>query len=153
MANRADDPGINLREYIERLLAERDRQYDLRFKAAETGFIAALNNAEKSMLAAFSASEKAVLKAEDAQREYNIRSNEFRGQLDDQAKLLMPRTEAISMFRNIDDKIALVNKDIASLRESRSEGGGKSAAVSMVWGIAIAILGILIAITGLFLRR
>jgi hypothetical protein len=35
--------------------------------------------------ASFEASEKAIVKAENAQRDYNVRSNEFRGQLDDQA--------------------------------------------------------------------
>jgi hypothetical protein len=84
--------------------------------------------------------------------------------LDDQAKTLMPRQEALFKFAAMDDKLAAIVKtfedrlalkdtDIQSLRESRSEGGGKSAAVSMVWGIAIAILGILIAVAGLFLRR
>jgi hypothetical protein len=122
---------VTIREYLVSIIEERDRLYDTRFKAAETAVSAALAAQEKSVTAAFSASEKAIVKAEDAQRDYNQRSNEFRGQLDDQAKTLMPRLEASTLFKSFEEKLegtkvsfeksldAIVS-DIKSLRESRS---------------------------------
>jgi hypothetical protein len=143
---------------LEALVNERDRQYDARFKAQEVAVSAALAASEKAVNAAFSASEKAVLKAEQAQKEYNERSNEFRGQLDDQAKTLMPRPETLQMFKSLEEKLAsaqnvlegkvdsvrmtakteldaartsfnkamdMTAAEIISLREFRSEGGGK----------------------------
>jgi hypothetical protein len=87
----------------------------------------------------FASSEKAIEKAETAQKEYNARSNEFRGQLDDQAKTLMARTEVLAMLKAANDKsdvsnnaldrrIDKVDAEIVALREFRSEGGGKDKA-------------------------
>jgi|ERR1039458_6387722 hypothetical protein len=44
--------------------------------------------ADKATQSAFAASEKAIAKAEQAQSDYNARSNEFRSSLDDQNKLM-----------------------------------------------------------------
>lgn len=90
---------------LEGLIADHDKLYASQFKAAEGAVGTALAAAEKAVNAAFSASEKAVLKAEQAQKEYNERSNEFRGQLDDQAKTLMPRPETLNMFKALEEKI------------------------------------------------
>lgn len=181
------DTGVSLREYIERLISEfekrvkmfegevasikeiineRDRLYDTRFKAAETAVSAALAAQEKSTSTAFQASEKAVLKAEDAQKDYNQRSNEFRGQLDDQAKTLMPRNEAQAMFKSFEEKLevlkstherdqALARTDIGNLRESRSVTVGETTTMREVKGdsqwrtgtiivVAVAVIEILL---------
>ena len=141
---------------------ERDRLYDVRFRAAEEAVGAALAAQEKGTNAAFAASEKAIVKAEDAQREYNIRSNEFRGQLDDQAKTLMPRPETISLFKNMDDKLSNVRnemnsrddgalKDIISLRESRSESSGRYIGVREVVAYVITLISIILAFASRFL--
>ena len=144
-------PDSETREYFARLIEERERQYQQQFtslrtlmderdrlylanfKAAEVAVSAALVAAEKSVNTAFAASEKAVLKAEQAQKEYNERSNEFRGQLDDQAKTLMPRPETQNMFKAIEEKVSGVQNvaeskflglqtqartDLAAIRES-----------------------------------
>jgi len=88
------------------LMDERDRLYGQSFQAAEVAVGAALSAQEKAVNAAFMASEKAIVKAEQAQKEYNERSNEFRGQLADQAVTLMPRPETMSMFKAMDDKLS-----------------------------------------------
>lgn len=84
--------------------------FDQRFATAELALKDALAAQEKAVTAAFLASEKAIVKAEDAQKDYNVRSNEFRGQLDDQNKMQMPRIEAMGLFRSMDDKISLHQK-------------------------------------------
>lgn len=170
---------ISLKEYIETLIKElrenvgikideRDRLYDTRFKAAEVAVNAALAAQEKAVTAAFLASEKAIVKAEDAQKDYNQRSNEFRGQLDDQAKTLMPRIETIGLFKAADDKGEALRKDLegkidflrlssekifegllkelGNLRESRSESSGKGAGLNAFWGYLIGVMGLIATI-------
>ena len=111
-----DDP-ITLREYLvaeidklRRISDERDRLYTNQFEEAKNSVSTALIAQKESVAAAFLASEKAIVKAEDAQKEYNQRSNEFRGQLDDQAKTLMPRVETMGLFKAFDDKIAIMQR-------------------------------------------
>jgi hypothetical protein len=137
---------VTIREYLVSMMSERDRLYNAQFKAietstnaqfkaSETAVNAALAAQEKAVAAAFLASEKAIVKAEDAQKDYNQRSNEFRGQLDDQAKTLMPRNEAQTLFGAYDGKLEdfkstnekslqAMQKDISDLRESRSASAG-----------------------------
>lgn len=81
-------------EQLRELLAERDLRYNEKFIASE-----------KAVITAFASSEKASLKAEQAQESYNVRSNEFRGQLDDQAKTLMPRLETDGRFASVEEKV------------------------------------------------
>lgn len=115
-------PTISIREFLERILEERDRLYNIRFEEAKTAVNAALIAQKEAVTSAFAASEKAIIKAEDAQREYNARSNEFRGQLDDQAKTLMPRPETLALFTAMDEKLVIIQSSydnkIEALRTS-----------------------------------
>lgn len=153
-----------------RLMDERDRLYAMRFEEARTAVGAALAAQDKQTSSSFLASEKAVLKAEEAQREYNVRSNEFRGQLDDQAKMLMPRSEVQALLKAMEEKIVAVKseidtringyasssdknyqdvrKDIQGLREYRSAAGGAISGVKEGWGVLVGIGGLLIGIGG-----
>ena len=115
-----------LREEYKTLMNERDRRYEDRFKAQEAAVAAALVSQERMTTNAFAASEKAIQKAETSQTIYNERSNEFRGQLADQAKTLIPRTEAENHFQGYDEKLEDLKRSIADLRESRSSSAGRS---------------------------
>ena len=114
---------------IEEIMAERDKRYEERHIADVQAVQAALVSADKQVTTAFSASEKAVNKSEEAQKDYNARSNEFRGQLDDQAKTLMPRTEAVTRFdaqdKRLEETKLRYDAEIAGLREFRSGLGGR----------------------------
>lgn len=65
---------VSLREYFEAMLAERDRRIDQRFAGAEAAVALAL-----------SARDKAIDKAEAQLEGWKSMTNEFRGQLKDQA--------------------------------------------------------------------
>lgn len=119
-------PDIPVREFLERIIDERDRQYEARFRAAEIAVEAALLAEGAKTKDAFASSEKAIDKAEEAQREYNQRSNEFRGQLDDQAKLLMARVEALSLFGASDNKLETMRAFFESRLDSQRESLEKS---------------------------
>jgi hypothetical protein len=165
----ADRSDVPIREFLERVIDEHDRLYDSRFRASEIAVNAALAAQEKAVAAAFLASEKAIIKAEEAQKDYNLRSNEFRGQLDDQAKLLMQRQEALGLFKASDEKLETMRlffdsklesqriafeksnenliKEIAGLRETRSEAVGGHTSSREIMGYIVAIVGILIALS------
>lgn len=128
------------------LMDERDRRYDDRFRSQETAVAAALAAQEKLTNSAFAASKEAILKAEASQTGVNERSNEFRGQLADQAATLMPRKEseaALGSARDVFDReIKLVRGDISILSDARSESVGAKWAM----GLGISIAGLFIAL-------
>jgi hypothetical protein len=114
-----------LRLAFEKLMDERDLRYIDKFTSQD----------EKTTLA-LTASKEAIIKAETATEKRFDTVNEFRGTLSDQAATLLPRVEASSKFENIDEKIEGVKKEIASLRESRSELGGGVSARDRAWAMA-----------------
>lgn len=87
------------------LLEERDRRYDDRFEAQKSAVELAFRSQRELNTVVAEASARAINKAEDAQREYNVRSNEFRGALDDQSKqialTMLTRHEADSRFESV----------------------------------------------------
>lgn len=90
---------------VRELINERDRRYDQRFIAQEG----------------------AVAKAELAQQAYNERSNEFRGALDDQGKLMITKSEADQRFDQMHELIDAQAKLIGALQLTISRGEGKQA--------------------------
>jgi len=175
---------VSLQALVTQLIESNDRRYEQRFlslsqlfdqatdaqKEAVTAALAASDKAvqaaflasEKAVQAAFLASEKASAKAEEAQSSYNERSNEFRGQLDDQAKTLMPRAETMATFKAYDDKLDAVKTELQQLRDYRYGAEGRVTATSNVthdsqaqnnWRVtaAIAAIGMMIAVAGFIL--
>jgi hypothetical protein len=164
--NRTHEPGLReitgeldgLRELhlsniaaIRELLDERDRFYLVQFKAAETAVKAALDAAKEQVITTFNSSEKAIVKAENAQKDYNERTNEFRGQLSDQAKTFMPRIEVDRINAVLEDKISRLDLELRGLRESRSNREGTVFGIKSAWGILTALITtISLAISALF---
>lgn len=110
------------------VMAERDRRYDQQFKSGETAVTAALAAQKELTSAAFASSEKAIVKAEEAQRSYNASHNDLIRKMDS----MIPRTE-------FDARLVGIDKDVSSLRESRSAGSGREAQSHYLIGLAIAI--------------
>ncbi len=151
----SEDRELTLRELaalvkgFQSLMNERDRRYEDRFTALTDGQETALAAVEKQTTLAFDASEKAIVKSEMAQAQYNVRSNEFRAALDDANKHMMPRPESEQLHRAAQDTMnhfrdettksleqarteartasEALSKEIANLRESRSQLAGVQA--------------------------
>lgn len=145
---------------IKELVDERDRLYQQKFASGEVALSAALVAQEKSVASAFAASDKAITKAEDAQREYNARSNEFRGQLDDQAKSFMVRTEVTALLRQFDEKLETSKQELGrridELRTASLERAGAEKASLHVWGYFIGAMGLvftIVSVIALILAR
>jgi hypothetical protein len=98
------------------LISKQDSFYTEKFRSAEIAVSAAIAASDKQTASTFAASEKAISKAEEAQRDYNVRSNEFRAQLDDQAKRLISRIEAQAVFKSIEDKIDEIKTEMSAFR-------------------------------------
>jgi hypothetical protein len=157
---------IYLESKIEALMAlgeERDKRYRDKFLSLESATEKALVAVREQTAAAFRANEVAISKAEEAQRSYNERSNEFRGQLDDQAKRLMPREEALSKFIAYDEKLEDGKREIIKLREQQMESAGRTlqrgeSKQTMQWGvgqaiaIALVIAGFVVALIEVLLK-
>ena len=156
-------------------LNERDRRYEERFRALETAMEKAVAAVEKQTAIAFTANKEAINKAEEAQQAYNTRSNEFRGQLDDQAKRLMARDEALSKFKAYDEKFegfrshfderADDNKrEIIKIREQQMAWAGKEAqryegrqhaqwSVGQAIAVALVLSGFVVTLVLTLLKR
>ena len=148
------------------VLDERDRLYKERDEARRVAVDAALTAVKEQTASSFAAAEKAILKAEEAQKEYNLRSNEFRGQLSDQARLFMPRSEAEAGVKQVSSELDRlredvrrenegIKKEIASLRETRSavEAGSTKSKDNLAMVISIISTIISFFAAGLIITR
>lgn len=141
MTERQDDLWRGEIHRLEQLMEERDRRYENQFKAQD----------DKTSLA-LASSKEAVNKAETATEKRFEGVNEFRAALSDNAAMLIPRSEAQSRFASMEEKMQAMKesqnvvreelmKEVHSLRESRSESGGKSATWMLVIALLSGILG------------
>ncbi len=121
-----------LKEYLERILEERD----------------------KALGAALSAAESSTRKAEEAQQGYNVRSNEFRAALGDQGKLMLTRTEAEVRFDQLRERADEQANKIAELQKQNALGEGQQRGKNMSletskWILALVVTVALSAIGGI----
>ncbi len=137
---------------MEELHTERDRNYQDKFRLLNESSEKALMAVEKQTSIAFGANKEAISKAEDAQKSYNERSNEFRGQLEDQAARLMGKDEALSKFSTYDEKLDECKAEIIKLREAHMQAVGRKEQIAEVkqssqWS-AGQLLSTIIAVVG-----
>jgi 4-alpha-glucanotransferase len=109
--------------HLEKILAEKDLRYQQRFEAQELSVKNALQSAKE-----------AVLKAEQAQEKRNEASNEFRGQLKDQAATLTPYNEFKALASRVDKQ------------EGRTRGMGTAGSfIVPIVSATIALIAVLVA--------
>lgn len=93
--------------------------------------------------------------------------NEFRGAMEDQAALQMPRDEVQSRMNSISDKVAkselelrdtarrhdidTINEALSKLRDVNSAAGGRSQTISSFISVGMGILSLLIAFSSVIL--
>lgn len=111
---------------------------------------AALIAAKEALIAAMAASEKAIAKQEGAIKDRFESVNEFRGQLNDQAKLFIPKSEADLRFSGVDKKIEEIGSWRRSVEAALTAAQSKSGVIYAIIAMAIAAGGLLIATFNLF---
>lgn len=113
---------------IKAIMDERDRLYSERH-----------NSLEKAVGLALNTSDKAVQKAETAIEKRLDGVNEFRATLADQQRLLMPRAEVEVIVLAMNERIAVLTKQLDALNSERTgiKGG---------WGYAVGVVGLVLII-------
>jgi biopolymer transport protein ExbB/TolQ len=110
---------------------------DERYAAQTQALDAAFEAQKLSVAAALAAAEKATTKAETAADKRFEATNEFRGQLKDQAATLMSRAEAQALYDRNTERIG----ELAD-RVTRAEGHGAGANAAWIYIIgAISLMG------------
>jgi Plant specific mitochondrial import receptor subunit TOM20 len=158
---------------LEKFLAERDRRYEEKFSAIEKAREAAFLSQKQLTDAAFASAQKAVDKAEEAQKEYNKRSNEFRQALDDANKGNIPRPEYQAGHKTlidrmdaetlrIQEKFEEVKESIEELRISKANISGKheqskadsafNFSVASLIGTIIVAIGVIVTLIKAFVK-
>jgi len=98
----------------------------------------------------FAAAKEAIVKAETAQADYNrlhndlVRKNELmmtRQSFEDETTHM--EGKILSTKTDINKDVAEIRQDIRSLRESRSESGGKGAGQTAAWGYFVAGMAVI----------
>ena len=130
-------------EGMKAMMDERDRMYSERDNSRRTAVEAALIAAKEQTASSFAASKEAIIKAEQAQHDYNMRSNEFRGQLDDQAKRLIARSEVEVLMKNLEEKIGKIEMDGRANREAITSNAGRGAGMDQLWQYILAGVGLM----------
>ena len=108
------------------------RELEARFEALREQISAQ----KESVTIAMAAADRAVTKAETAVEKRFESMNEFRGALNDSARLMMPRNEAEQSFRILSEKIDEVSK-----RQTSKEDHG--AGMSQGWLILVSVVSVL----------
>lgn len=131
-----------LREHIENQVRQIDAALNSAEKLEVQRMVAgehATESVRRELLLITEASKAAVQKAEHAQKEVNEKSNEFRGQLSDQAASLYPRKEA-------EGRIAELDRRIQILERNQSATSGEKTGSSTTTSLLIAAATIFIAL-------
>lgn len=139
-----------LKEYFDALIESNDKRYKQDSDNQKLAVKDALTASKELTAAAFAASEKAIVKAESAQSDYNTRSNEFRGQLDDQAKRLMPRNESDTRFNAQEDKISIQAKTIEALSTRITAMESKGRGANAMWGYVLGGIGLVALLVSIY---
>ncbi len=124
---------------LAKIMDERDRRYQERAESGKTAVDAALKAADTFNTATFAASEKAVAKSEINAEKWRDNANEWRGAMIDRETKFASRVE-------VDNEMKNVQKEIASLKETRSQTTG----TSITWSHIAQIITLAI-IAGTFL--
>jgi hypothetical protein len=137
------------RRYVLDRIEANDRLYQARFDSLEKASViafqaqqSALVAQERGVMIAMAAAEKAVTKAEVAADRRFEGVNELRGAMEDQQRNLMPRPEAESEIKALKVLLSALAARMDQI-EGRKAGGAQG------YGIAVGIIGLLVALIAL----
>jgi hypothetical protein len=128
-------------EHFQQLLDEQEKRLVGLIEGAVQQFMTGLAAQDKAVQIAMIASEKAVVKAEMAAEKRFEATNEFRGQLSDQAATFMPRNEAEQRF-------AQLAAAVAELKEATTGSRMRSVGVNASWAMMLGAGGLLLTLIG-----
>lgn len=128
-----------LREYLIAIIGANEKAALQRFESNTIAIQAALAAQKELVYVAQSAADKAVQKAEVASEKRFEGVNEFRAQLGDQQRTLMPRAEVEVLLKALSDRIKVVE-------EATTDKRAVSRGVSQGWGWAVGVAGLVVTV-------
>jgi len=147
---RLDSELAALKDHLKETMIERDKRYEHRYDAIMAAVHAGLTSHQEAsqaallaqreaIQAALAAQDRAVSKAEMAAEKRFEGVNEFRAQLGDQQRTLMPRVEAENRMNALAEKIGV-------LEGFRTEQLSKGSGAREGYGFAIGVVGLVLAL-------
>lgn len=125
---------------------------DQRFADSEIAVRAALNATDKQFAAQLTAQKEAVIKAENATERRFESVNEFRLQLGDQTRTLIPRTEAEVIFRGQDARIHKLEDRLAEYEKQKGTTTAASGGMKEGWMLAVGVVFLIGAILAIVIK-
>ncbi len=129
-------------EALAKIMDERDKLYTERAVSSKNNIDVALKAAEILNNTIFAAGEKAIAKSDINSDKWRENANEWRG-------AMMDREAKFASRQDIESEFKSVRVELASLRESRSEGAGRSAGVHYLWAAGVAAVGALLGLVSI----
>jgi phosphopantetheinyl transferase (holo-ACP synthase) len=123
---------VSLRDHFALAIEELDKRVDQRFEQNDKALQAALLAAKEAVAAALTAAKEAVDKAETAASKRFDSTNEFRGQLADQAAHFMSREVADTQFRELRSLVQAL-QDRVNITEGKSAGSERRRDTTQPW--------------------
>lgn len=148
---------ITLKKHFDELrLADKesiDRRFEEifeRFVQSEKAVASALVSQKELYQTVQASSDKAITKAESAQTQYNQGHNDLSRKMEDQYKMMLPRTEAQQNQQNTEEKLEAHRKELAILTSKLDEIRGKGLGVQNFFGWIVAAIAVTFAILEYF---
>jgi hypothetical protein len=122
------DDRVSLREHFDTRWDDHIRQHE-----AEVAARADALTAQSALVnAAFASSEKAIEKSEAGQKERDLKANEFRGQLDDQARTFVTKDTVDRQETDFDRRVGALTEEVRALQNANSRQQGALAVARFV---------------------
>jgi hypothetical protein len=131
-----------------------DRRYEERFLASQKALELGLAAQKSEISAALAAADRAVSKAETATEKRFESTNEFRGQMADQQRTLIQRSEVDVLMRSMNEKqdasVRSLDAKIDLLQKAQDATVNERMGIKGGWAIAVGALGFVTLVGGLF---
>lgn len=130
---------VSLKEHFEELIKANNQRHEQRFSDSEKAVAAALAAVKEQTKASFEASEKAIVKSDVNAEKWRENANEWRS-------AMMDRESRFAQREGTDNEFRSIRTELASLKESRDVGSGKTANMGTVVAFVFGAIGILLAL-------
>lgn len=97
---------------------------------------------KEGMKQSFQASEKAIEKAESAQKEYNIRSNEFRAALDDAQTKSLSSVRFDDFRKEYESRHSTLQSEVRTVRDIQNSQTGERRGITATWAIVVSLISL-----------
>lgn len=135
---------VPVQEHLDGKIDALERHLDVRIQALERHVLARIEEISNTSATANEVAKEAVEKAEQAVERRLGALNELRELVADYQRSLLPRTEASSMIKNLEDKIGRLEK-------VHTEQAGRERGLAAGWSYVIAVTGLLGIVAGILI--